>query len=121
MYGYYKSPFGWFFIFFKNHIQKRVAVKVKGLGFISEHEDNVKPFSFLPPSYNLNDENKIIPVSTLLDGEYGEYGVFSGVPVVLNSEGAKEVVEIEMTEEELKKFKKSNDTIREYISKLNNK
>jgi L-lactate dehydrogenase len=69
----------------------------------------------------LNDENKIIPVSTLLDGEYGEYGVFSGVPVVLNSEGAKEVVEIEMTEEELKKFKKSNDTIREYISKLNNK
>ncbi len=69
----------------------------------------------------LNDENKIIPVSTLLDGEYGEYGVFSGVPVVLNSEGAKEVVEIEMTEEELKKFKKSNDTIREYINKLNNK
>ena len=60
MYGYYKSPFGWFFIFFKNHIQKRVAVKVKGLGFISEPEDNVKPFSFLPPSYNLNDENKII-------------------------------------------------------------
>ena len=68
----------------------------------------------------INDENKIIPVSTLLDGEYGEYNVFSGVPAVLNSEGIKEVVEIDMTEEELIKFKTSNEIIREYINKLNN-
>lgn len=68
----------------------------------------------------INDENKIIPVSTLLDGEYGEYNVFSGVPAVLNSEGIKEVVEIDMTEEELIKFKISNEIIREYINKLNN-
>lgn len=68
----------------------------------------------------INDENKIIPVSTLLDGEYGEYNVFSGVPAVLNSEGVKEVVEIDMTEEELIKFKTSNEIIREYINKLNN-
>lgn len=67
----------------------------------------------------INDENKIIPVSTLLDGEYGEYNVFSGVPAVLNSEGVKEVVEIDMTEEELTKFKASNETIRKYINKLN--
>ena len=68
----------------------------------------------------INDENKIIPVSTLLDGEYGEYNVFSGVPAVLNSEGVKEVVEIDMTEEELIKFKTSNEIIRGYINKLNN-
>lgn len=68
----------------------------------------------------INDENKIIPVSTLLDGEYGEYNVFSGVPAILNSEGVKEVVEIDMTEEELIKFKISNEIIREYINKLNN-
>lgn len=68
----------------------------------------------------LNDENKIIPVSTLLEGEYGEYDVFTGVPVVLNAEGVKEVVEINMTEDELEKFKASNKVIREYISKLNN-
>ncbi|WP_066889016.1 L-lactate dehydrogenase [Clostridium nigeriense] len=67
----------------------------------------------------VNDENKIMPVSTLLEGEYGEYDVFSGVPVVLNGEGVKEVVEIDMTEEELKKFKASNKIIREYIDKLN--
>lgn len=66
----------------------------------------------------INDENKIIPVSTLLDGEYGETDVFSGVPAVLNAEGVKEVVEIDMTTEELEKFKLSNKTIKEYIRKL---
>ena len=66
----------------------------------------------------INDENKIIPVSTLLEGEYGEYDVFSGVPVVLNGEGVKEVVEINMTDDELIKFKESNKLIREYINKL---
>ena len=67
----------------------------------------------------INDENKIIPVSTLLEGEYGEYDVFTGVPAILNSEGVREVVEINMTEEELNKFKESNKIIRQYIEKLN--
>lgn len=67
----------------------------------------------------INDENKIIPVSTLLEGEYGEYDVFTGVPAILNAKGVKEVVEIDMTEEELSKFKESNKIIKEYIEKLN--
>ena len=67
----------------------------------------------------INDENKIIPVSTLLEGEYGEYDVFTGVPAILNAEGVKEVVEINMTEEELNKFNESNEIIRQYIEKLN--
>lgn len=66
----------------------------------------------------LNDENKIMPVSTLLDGEYGERDVFSGVPAVLKSTGVKEVVEIDMTQEQLSKFKSSNNVIREYISRI---
>jgi L-lactate dehydrogenase len=66
----------------------------------------------------MNDENKIMPVSTLLDGEYGEYDVFCGVPAVLNADGVKEVVEIHMTEEELQKFKKSAELIREYSKKI---
>ena len=36
----------------------------------------------------LNDENCIIPVSTLLEGEYGEENVYAGVPTVLNRSGA---------------------------------
>ena len=66
----------------------------------------------------INDENRIMPVSTLLDGEYGEFNVFTGVPVVLNGSGVKEVVEIDMLPEELVKFKESNDFIRQCISEL---
>ena len=63
-------------------------------------------------------ENKIIPVSTLLCGEYGENDVFAGVPAVLNRNGVKEVVEVRMTPEELERFKKSVAVIREFSNKL---
>jgi L-lactate dehydrogenase len=66
----------------------------------------------------LNDENKIIPVSTLLEGEYGENDVFCGVPVILNRSGVKDVVEVHMTKAELAKFKQSAEVIRENTKKI---
>ncbi|MDF2632149.1 MAG: ldh3 [Caproiciproducens sp.] len=66
----------------------------------------------------LNNESKIIPVSTLLCGEYGENDVFAGVPSVLSRNGVKEVVEVRMTDEELLQFKESVAVIREFSSQL---
>ena len=66
----------------------------------------------------LNDENKIIPVSTLLEGEFGERDVFCGVPVILNRSGVQDVVEVHLTEDEKIKFKRSVDLIREYTNKI---
>lgn len=66
----------------------------------------------------LNDENRIIPVSTLLEGEYGEKDVYAGVPVVLNRSGVSDVLEIHMTPKELARFKESVGVIREYTKKL---
>lgn len=66
----------------------------------------------------INDENKIIPVSTYLDGEYGERDVFAGVPTVLNRTGASDVLEIHMSPLELAKFKESTKVIREYTNKI---
>jgi len=66
----------------------------------------------------MNDENRIMPVSTLLEGEYGESDVFCGVPAVLNADGVKEVVEIHMTNDELDKFKKSVALIKNYTKKI---
>lgn len=66
----------------------------------------------------LHNENRIIPVSTLLEGEYGEYDVFAGVPVVLNRYGASDVLEIHMTSGEMTRFKESTTVIREYTSKI---
>lgn len=65
-----------------------------------------------------HDENKIIPVSTLLEGEYGENGVFAGVPAILNRNGASDVLEIHMTDNELARFKKSTAVIKDYIAKV---
>lgn len=66
----------------------------------------------------LNDENKIIPVSTLLEGEYGEKDVYAGVPTILNRTGAYDVLEIHMTPGELSRFKESTKLIREYTTKI---
>lgn len=66
----------------------------------------------------LYNENKIIPVSTLLEGEYGVSDIFAGVPVILNSEGVKEIVEIHMSDEEKNKFQNSINIIKEYIKRL---
>ena len=66
----------------------------------------------------LNDENKIMPVSAFLDGEYNQKDIYAGVPAILNKSGIKEIVEIDMTDREYDKFIDSCDVIREYISKL---
>ena len=66
----------------------------------------------------LHNENRIIPVSTLLEGEYGEYDVYCGVPVVLNREGVADVPEIHMTPGETARFKESTAVIREYTKKI---
>ena len=66
----------------------------------------------------LYDENRIIPVSTLLEGEYGEEGVFAGVPTILNRTGSADILEIHMTEEELERFHQSVEVLRGYASRI---
>ena len=50
------------------------------------------------------DENRILPVSTLLTGQYGYHDVFASVPCRLNNEGVAEVIELKLTAEEKAKF-----------------
>lgn len=66
----------------------------------------------------LHDENRIIPVSTLLEGQYGVSGVFCSVPAVLCRSGVKEIIKLPLTEEELKKFQASAEIIREFTDQL---
>ncbi|MBQ0051167.1 MAG: L-lactate dehydrogenase [Treponema sp.] len=57
------------------------------------------------------DEDRILPVSTLLSGQYGQNGVYASVPSRLNNTGVAEVIELRMTEEEQKKFAASCATM----------
>jgi L-lactate dehydrogenase len=52
----------------------------------------------------LNDENSVLTVSTLLSGEYGLEDIYIGVPAVVNRSGVREVVDLNLTEEERKKL-----------------
>ena len=60
----------------------------------------------------LYDENKVYPVSVYLNGEYGIKDCYISVPTIINNEGAKEIVELHLTEEENIKFKKSCDILK---------
>lgn len=55
----------------------------------------------------LRDENKVIPVSAMLNGEYDERDTYAGVPAVLNNQGVKELVEYHLIESEKSELKKS--------------
>jgi len=66
----------------------------------------------------LKNENKVIPVSAMLNGEYGEEDVYAGVPAVLNSQGIKELVEYHLLDKEMAKLKKSISIIKEYNKQL---
>lgn len=66
----------------------------------------------------LNDENKVMPVSAMLNGEYGEKDVYTGVPAVLNNQGIKELVEYHLADSEKIKLKQSIEIIRESIKRL---
>lgn len=67
----------------------------------------------------LHDEKRILPASTLLEGQYGEENVFASVPVILGKNGVEEVVEINLTEKEKSQFNHTCGVLKEYIEKAN--
>lgn len=56
-------------------------------------------------------EDRILPVSTLLQGQYGQTGVYASVPCRVNNEGIAEVIELNLTEEEKERFAQSCKTM----------
>ena len=66
----------------------------------------------------LHDEKAILPASAELCGEYGESGLFAGVPCVLGAGGAEQVVELPLTAEELQEFHRCCAAIRQNIEHL---
>lgn len=67
----------------------------------------------------LHDEKRILPASTLLEGQYGEENVFASVPVILGKNGVEEIVEINLTEKEKSQFNHTCGILKEYIEKAN--
>lgn len=59
------------------------------------------------------DEKRVLPVSALLNGEYGQKDVYASVPAVLGREGVEEIVELRLTQEEQRQFDRSCNVMKE--------
>lgn len=69
----------------------------------------------------IRDENIVMPVSTMMNGEYGIRGVFAGVPAVITGKGVKELVQYRLKEGEMEAFMKSIEVLKESNEKMMNK
>ena len=65
----------------------------------------------------LNDENSILTVSTYQNNEYGQKGMYIGVPAVINKNGVKEILQLKLNEEDQRKFDHSCEIMKENIEK----
>lgn len=63
----------------------------------------------------LSNENSVLTVSAYLDGQYGEKDVYIGVPAVINREGIREVVELELAVDEQEKFHQSATILKDIL------
>ncbi|WP_440951612.1 malate dehydrogenase [Methanococcoides sp. FTZ1] len=66
----------------------------------------------------VNDQKRVLPASSYLEGQYGEDGLYLGVPVILGKNGIEKIIELELTESQKQAFSISADHLRQSISKL---
>lgn len=66
----------------------------------------------------LHDEKAIMPASAELCGEYGESGLFAGVPCVIGASGVEEVIELPLSAEEKETFHNCCNGIKENMKHL---
>ena len=66
----------------------------------------------------LDGENSILTVSTYLkDGQYGQDDIYIGVPAIINSNGVRELLELDLNEVEQEKLNNSCNLIKEMREK----
>lgn len=63
----------------------------------------------------LNDENSILTVSTYQNNEYGQSGMYIGVPAIINKNGVREVLQLKLNKEDQEKFNHSCEIMKQNI------
>lgn len=60
----------------------------------------------------LQNESSVLTVSSYLDGEYGHKDVYIGVPAIVNRKGIRQIVQLDLSEEERSKFTHSVEVLK---------
>ena len=60
----------------------------------------------------MSNQNAVLTVSALLEGEYGHDDLYIGVPAIINKDGIREIIELPLNDVETQQFSKSVETIK---------
>ena len=63
-------------------------------------------------------ENAVLPVTSLMEGEYGLEGLCISVPTIVSQKGAEKVLEIPLSDEEKEKLLSSAKELKEVLDGL---
>ncbi len=66
----------------------------------------------------VRNKRRILPAAAYLEGEYGQEGIYLGVPCKLGEGGLHEVIEVELTDSESAALAKSADHVRGVMASL---
>jgi len=66
----------------------------------------------------IKDSKRVLPASAYLEGQYGQEGIYFGVPVKLGASGVEEILELKLDQNQHEILRKSAETIRKVISEL---
>ena len=66
----------------------------------------------------IKDEQSVLPVSTVLHGEYGLEGLCSSIPSIVGKNGVEKVLEIPLNEEEQRALQSSAEQLKAVIRRL---
>jgi len=69
----------------------------------------------------LADRHLVVPASVYLDGEYGQAGIFFGVPAQLGAGGLEKVIEYDLNDQEQAALEASAEHVQETIKELKEK
>ncbi|MHB1909557.1 MAG: malate dehydrogenase [Nitrososphaerales archaeon] len=64
------------------------------------------------------DKKMLLPVSTLVEGEYGVSGICIGVPAIIGKNGVEKIIQLDLVGKEKESFDKGAATLKEAISSL---
>ncbi|WP_157065169.1 L-lactate dehydrogenase [Amphibacillus sediminis] len=65
----------------------------------------------------LYNENSILTISTLFEGEYGLNGIFLGIPAIVNASGVREIIQLQLSDREQEQLNKSAEILKEMVNK----
>ena len=64
----------------------------------------------------LNNKKKQLPCAVYLNGEYNTSNIYAGVPVVIGENGVEKIIELDLSDSELKNFQNSIESVKELFN-----